>query len=56
MAWKAFSNANRLEEQAVSMAVLGPEDKERSIIFRAVAANVQDNVPASSQKTIETDF
>ena len=28
MAWKAFSRANRPEEQAVSMAVLGPERKK----------------------------
>ena len=28
MAWKAFSNASRLEEQAVSMATLGPGEAE----------------------------
>lgn len=29
MAWKAFSKASKLEEQAVSMAVLGPGEGEK---------------------------
>lgn len=35
MAWKAFSKANKLEEQAVSMDVLGPgEGEKKNRIFR----------------------